>query len=109
VSCLQEMGDLSDIAYEYKGTGFSIIGLSADVPSGSPSADKAKELFVESGGKFTNLTYTRSVANTMLAGVKVVPTTKFYDSKGRLLTVIHGAKSKQEWINIIETVIHEKA
>ena len=103
------MGTLSDLAYEYKGTGFSIVGLSADVPSGSSTASAAKEMLTASGGKFTNLTYTRSVANTMLAGVKVVPTTKFYDSKGRLLTVIHGAKSKQEWINIIETVIHEKA
>jgi len=39
----------------------------------------------------------------------VVPTTKFYDSKGRLLTVVHGAKSKEGWINIIETVMNEKA
>lgn len=103
------MGDLSDIAYEYRGTGFSIVGLSADVYTGTSSVEKAKELFVNSGGKFTNLTSSRSVASTMLEGVKLVPTTKFYDSRGRLLTVIHGAKSKQDWINIIETVINEKA
>lgn len=109
MSCLQEMGTLSDLAYEYKGTGFSIVGLSADVPSGSSSAAEAKELFTSAGGKFTNLTYTESVARTMLDGVKVVPTTKFYDSNGRLLAVIHGAKDKQGWINTIETVINEKA
>ena len=103
------MGTLSELAYEYKGTGFSIVGLSADVPSGSKVAANAKELFESSGGKFTNLTYTDSVTKTMLKGVKVVPTTKFYDSQGRLLAVIHGAKSKQGWINIIETVINEKA
>lgn len=103
------MGTLSELAYEYKGTGFSIVGLSADVSSGSSTAEAAKELFTSAGGKFTNLTYTDSVVKTMLQGVKVVPTTKFYDSKGRLLTVIHGAKSKQGWINIIETVINEKA
>jgi len=109
MSCLEEMGILSDLAYEYKGTGFSIIGLSADVPSGSSTTAAAKELFASAGGKFTNLTYTSSVASTMMEGVKVVPTTKFYDSNGRLLAVIHGAKSKQGWINIIETVINEKA
>ncbi|MBQ7091351.1 MAG: hypothetical protein IJN83_01695 [Clostridia bacterium] len=103
------MGTLSELAYEYKGTGFSIVGLSADVSSGSSTAEEAKALFTSAGGKFTNLTYTDSVVKTMLQGVKVVPTTKFYDSKGRLLTVIHGAKSKQGWINIIETVINEKA
>ncbi|MBQ7091407.1 MAG: hypothetical protein IJN83_01975 [Clostridia bacterium] len=109
MSCLQEMGSLSDLAYKYKGTGFSIIGLSADVPSGSSTIERAKEVFSDAGGKFTNLTYTDSVIATMLQGVNVVPTTKFYDSKGRLLTVIHGAKSEQGWINIIETVINEKA
>ena len=106
---MQEMGTLSDLAYEYKGTGFSIVGLSADVPSGSSTAAAAKEMMAASGGKFTNLTYTDSVVRTMLAGVNVVPTTKFYDSKGRLLTVVHGAKSKEGWINIIETVMNEKA
>lgn len=109
MSCLQEMGTLSDLAYEYKGTGFSIVGLSADVPSGSSVAAEAKKLFASAGGKFTNLAYTNSVAKAMLKDVNTVPTTKFYDSDGRLLTVVHGAKSKQDWINIIETVIHEKA
>jgi len=109
VSCLQEMGTLSDLAYEYKGTGFSIVGLSADVPSGSSIAADAKELFVSAGGKFTNLAYTDSVIRAILHDVNAVPTTKFYDSRGRLLTVVNGAKSKQDWINIIETVIHEKA
>lgn len=109
MSCLQEMGTLSELAYEYKGTGFSIVGLSADVPSGSGTAQAAKAMFKESGGTFTNLTYTDSVLKTMLVGVNVVPTTKFYDSNGSLLTVIHGAKSKQDWINIIETVMNEKA
>lgn len=103
------MGILSDLAYEYKGTGFSIVGLVADTPSGSSVTAAAKELFKNAGGKFTNLTYTSSVARAMMEGVNVVPTTKFFDSKGRLLTVIHGAKSKEGWINIIETVIHEKA
>lgn len=103
------MGDLSDIAYEYKGTGFSIVGLSADVKAGTSFMADAKEMFVSAGGKFTNLAYSDSMASNLLDGVKVVPTTKFYDSKGRLLTVIHGAKSKQDWINIIETVINEKA
>lgn len=103
------MGILSDLAYEYKGTGFTIVGLSADVPSGSSTASAAAEMLKNAGGKFTNLTYTDSVVSTMLSGVNVVPTSKFYDSKGRLLTVVHGAKSKEGWINIIETVMNEKA
>lgn len=103
------MATLSDLAYEYKGTGFSIVGLSADVPSGSSVAADAKKLFTSAGGKFTNLTSTNSVVRTILYDVNAVPTTKFYDSNGRLLTVVHGAKSREGWINIIETVIHEKA
>ncbi len=103
------MGILSDLAYEYKGTGFSIVGLSADVEGGSAAVADAKALFKTAGGKFTNLTYSRSVANTILSGVRSVPTTKFYDSNGHLLATIYGANDKQEWINIIETVIHEKA
>ena len=103
------MGTLSDLAYEYKGTGFTIVGLSADVKSGSPIAADAKKLMTDSGGKFTNLTYTDSVVRAMMGGVNVVPTTKFYDTQGRLITVVHGAKDKEGWINIIETVMNEKA
>ena len=108
MSCLEEMGILSELASEYKGSGMNLIGLSADVASGD-DVSKAQELFKSSGGRFTNLTYTNSVLTTILKGVNVVPTTKFYDSSGRLLTTVHGAKSKQGWIDIIETVMNEKA
>ena len=104
------MGDLSELAKEYKGSGFRIIGLAADAISESPDTlVSSKEMFESAGGNFTNITASASVRNTILQGVNTVPTTKFYDSEGRLVTAVHGAKSKQKWIDIIETVMNEKA
>lgn len=104
------MGDLSELAKEYKGSGFRIIGLSADaMPENPDMVLSSKEMFESSGGNFTNIIASQSVIKTMLQGVNTVPTTKFYDSEGRLITVVHGAKSKQKWIDIIETVMNEKA
>ena len=100
------MGDLSELAKEYKGSGFRIIGLSPENPDMVLSS---KEMFESAGGNFTNIIASQSVIKTMLQGVNTVPTTKFYDSEGRLVTVVHGAKSKQKWIDIIETVMNEKA
>ena len=91
------------MAKEYKGSGFRIIGLSADAMPENP------DMVLSAGGNFTNIIASQSVIKTMLQGVNTVPTTKFYDSEGRLVTVVHGAKSKQKWIDIIETVMNEKA
>ncbi|MDD7494097.1 MAG: hypothetical protein SPL16_05755 [Eubacteriales bacterium] len=104
------MGDLSELASEYKGSGFRIIGLAADVtPEGASMLSDAKKVFEDAGGSFTNIAASLSVKQAMLRDVSAVPTTKFYDSEGRLITVVHGAKSKQKWIDIIETVMNEKA
>ena len=98
------------MAREYKGSGFRIIGLSADaMPENPDMVLSSKEMFESAGGNFTNIIASQSVIKTMLQGVNTVPTTKFYDSEGRLVTVGHGAKSKQKWIDIIETVMNEKA
>ncbi len=107
---MQEMGDLSELAKEYSGSGFRIYGLAADVtPDSSTLIASAKSLFESAGGSHTNLTCSTSARRAMMDGVSVVPTTKFYDSEGKLITVVHGAKSKQKWIDIIETVMNEKA
>jgi len=104
------MGILSELASEYKGTGFQLIGLVGDVSPGDKNAiSQATDVFKASDGSFTNLLLSDSVAATILSGVSVVPTTKFYDEDGVLLTTVVGAMGKQSWINLIETVIHEKA
>lgn len=104
------MGDLSELAKEYSGSGFRIIGLAADaMPENPSSLQSSKEAFEGAGGSFTNITASSSVRSTILQGVSMVPVTKFYDSEGRLVTVVHGAKSKDKWIDIIETVMNEKA
>ena len=96
------MGDLSELAKEYKGSGFRIIGLSADaMPENPDMVLSSKEMFESAGGNFTNIIASQ--------GVNTGPTTKFYDSEGWLVTVVHGAKSNQKWIDIIETVMNEKA
>ena len=81
------MGDLSELAKEYKGSGFRIIGLSADaMPENPDMVLSSKEMFESAGGNFTNIIASQSVIKTMLQGVNTVPTTKFYDSEGRLIT-----------------------
>ena len=110
MSCFQEMGDLSDLAYEYRNSGVKIIGLAADVYEGrDDDIAEAKAMLKDVGATHTNLVSSKSVAGTILTGVKTVPTTKFYDSEGRLLAVVNGALSKEGWINLIETVANEKA
>ena len=78
------MGDLSELAKEYKGSGFRIIGLSADaMPENPDMVLSSKEMFESAGGNFTNIIASQSVIKTMLQGVNTVPTTKFYDFRGQ--------------------------
>lgn len=67
------MGDLSELAKEYKGSGFRIIGLSADaMPENPDMVLSSKEMFESAGGNFTNIIASQSVIKTMLQGVNTV-------------------------------------
>ena len=60
------MGDLSELAREYKGSGFRIIGLSADaMPENPDMVLSSKEMFESAGGDFTNIIASQSVIKTM--------------------------------------------
>jgi len=104
------MGHLAELSEEYAGV-VKIMGLSADLydDSGDGTMNGAREILSSRGAKYDNIVMNKSVITTIAAGVRAVPVAKFYDSDGVLVASILGSKSKESWINVIETILNEKA
>lgn len=98
--CISEMPDLGEISKEYEGTGFQIVGIVTDVYE--PGDDTMEEIIEVSGADYTHLFLNEELYNNYLNQVQFIPTTVFVDKEGNSLGVYSGAKSKENWIILIE-------
>lgn len=103
--CIGEMPELGEIAREYADKGVQIVGIVSDVQEGD-DVTTAKDLVDETGADYTHLLLNQQVYMTFLNGVTAVPTTIFVDEEGNQVGERYvGAKSKEEWVEIIETLL----
>lgn len=112
--CLSEMPELGELAADYAGRGVQIIGIPFDVipnSSGSYSGDiieTAQYLVQETGAAYTHLLPSDDLVSAVLIAVSAVPETVFVNSKGELVGKSYiGARSGQEWAQIIEATLGE--
>ena len=98
--CISEMPDLGEISKEYEGTGFQIVGIVTDVYE--PGDETMEEIVEVSGADYTHLFLNEALYNNYLNQVQFIPTTVFVDKEGNSLGVYSGAKSKENWIILIE-------
>ena len=100
--CLQEMPGLGELAAEYDGSEFQIIGIVSDVWEGEDQS-LAESLIQQTGANYPHLLANDSISRAVLSSVSGVPTTFFFDGEGAYLGGVVGSAEKSTW----EELIHE--
>lgn len=104
--CIQEMPYLGEIAKEYSGKGFQIVGIVADAAK-PEEAEKARKLVDTTGADYLHLLPDQSLSPIMNASA-YVPTTVFVDKNGKQVGELYiGAHSKEEWVAIINELLEQ--
>lgn len=102
--CLSEMPELGELAAEYDGEAFQIIGIVSDVMEGSDQT-LAESLVQETGASYPHLLLNESIYYALLADVSAVPTTFFLDENGMVLDAVVGAMKKSAWEERIDGLL----
>ena len=102
--CLNEMPDLGEIAAQYDVSEFQLIGIVSDVMEGASQSEleNLKEIIEETGATYPHLLLNEELYMNLVGASEYVPTTYFFNQDAELLTYVVGAKSKEDWISIIE-------
>lgn len=110
--CIEEMPVLSKIEEKYSKQGFQVIGIPVDVidANGELKDKQYKEaqlIISDTGVHYCNLVPTASLYRDLLKDVESVPQTIFVNSEGRKVgTIYYGAKTEDEWSDIIEQLLN---
>lgn len=108
--CINEMPDLA-VLHEAYGDDFQIIGIPIDVIDRNSQVveekkNEAERIISTTGANYTHIIPSVSLNKAYLSGVQSVPETIFVDSTGRQVGVSYlGAKSREQWSNIIEAML----
>ena len=94
--CLNEMPALGELASEYDGEEFQIIGIVSDVMEGKDQS-LVESLVQQTGANYPHLLLNESIYYGLLTDVSAVPTTFFLDENGTLLDTVIGAMKKTDW------------
>ena len=111
--CINEMPELGEIQAEYQDKGFQIVGIVIDVfnRDGSVSEeqlDLAREIVDTTGASYTHLIPSAELIVAKLQDVTAIPETIFVDKEGNFVGKSYlGAKSKEQWIEIIDSMLEE--
>ena len=102
--CLNEMPDLGEIAAQYDASEFQLIGIVSDVMEGASESEleNLKGIIEETGATYPHLLLNEELYLNLVGASEYVPTTYFFNQDAELLTYVVGAKSKEDWISIIE-------
>lgn len=104
--CLREMPGLGELAAEYDGSEFQIIGIVSDVREGEDQA-LVESLVQQTGANYPHLLLNDSINNAFMGSVSGVPTTFFFDGEGMYLGGVVGSAEKSEWEKLIHGLLEE--
>lgn len=104
--CLNEMPGLGELAAEYDGSEFQLIGIVSDVREGDDQT-LVESLVQETGANYTHLLANDSIDQALLSGVSAVPTTFFFDQEGAYLGGVVGSAEKSDWEELIHGLLEE--
>ena len=108
--CLSEMPDLGELAAEYDGAEFQIIGVVSDVMEGD-SADNiayVKQLISETQANYPHLLLNESLYMSFVGAVCAVPTTFFVRQDGSMVGYLTGAMAKENWKILIDDLLADE-
>ena len=104
--CLNEMPGLGELAAEYDGAEFQLIGIVSDVRAGDDQT-LVESLVQQTGANYTHLLANDSIDQALLSGVSAVPTTFFFDQEGAYLGGVVGSAEKSDWEELIHELLEE--
>ena len=102
--CLREMPGLGELAEEYDGSEFQIIGIVSDVMEGEDQT-LVETLVQETGAAYPHLLANDSIYRAILNSVSGVPTTFFFDGDGMYLGGVVGSAEKSAWEEIVNGLL----
>ena len=116
--CLREMPGLGELAAEYDGAEFRIIGIVSDVWEGEDQTlgvllqqgrgqALVESLVQQTGANYPHLLLNDSINNAFMGSVSGVPTTFFFDGEGMYLGGVVGSAEKSEWEELIHGLLEE--
>lgn len=111
--CLSEMPDLGQLSKEYAEQGVQLVGIVTDVSLSDGAFDQkqvenARDLVAQTGASYLHLLPSSDLQTAVLGEVSGVPTTLFVDKSGTVVGQTYpGAKSKDEWSKIIDSLLAE--
>lgn len=105
--CIAEMPDLGELAKEYESKKVNFIGIPIDV-NNDEGIKSAKQILSESEAEYTQIKPNDSLVEAYLSNVLAVPETLLINSKGEIVEVIQGARSKEEWKTLIDKVLSQQ-
>lgn len=95
------MGRLAKLQKEYYGSGVQFLGLVTDVHAwGGKTGEDALHYMSSVGAEYPQVGST----SALTSGLSYIPSTHIYDSTGTLVAKVTGEHSREELINIIETL-----
>lgn len=111
--CIKEMPDLEKLSQSYAAKGVKIIGIPVDSTDNTGKLlEKQKAILnlilEKTGVTYPQLIPNKSVFHALLQNVQVVPTTLFFDEKGKQIgEVCLGSKNYKEWEKIILSLLEK--
>ena len=105
--CLNEMPGLGELAAEYDGSEFQLIGIVSDVREGADQT-LVESLVQQTGANYTHLLANDSIDRALLSGVSAVPTTFFFDQEGAYWGGVVGSAEKSDWEELIHELLEEQ-
>ena len=96
------MGRLAKLQKEYAGAGVQFLSVVADVHAWGGTLGEDAAHYVNSvGADYPHLGSTAALT----AGLSYIPSTHIYDSTGTMIAKVTGEHSREDWINIIESLL----
>ena len=111
--CISEMPSLGELASEYKDKGLGIVGIPLDITDEDGMVDEslfdeAVDIVSSTKAEYIHIVPVEAMFEKKLASVITVPETVFVDSNGNQVGESYlGARSKEQWVEIIEELLGE--
>ncbi len=111
--CINEMPHLGEISKEYADKGLGVVGILVDVTDNDGNVfdsqfNDALDIVAQTNVEYVNIVPSKELMLKKVASVFSVPETIFVDSEGKQVGQSYlGARSKDQWIKIIDELLGE--
>ena len=105
--CKEEMPGLGELSREYADRDVVFMGICVDAAGSEEKREEAVSLCQEFGVDYINAVPEDDSLVALCDGESTIPVTYFLDEEGRVLKVVSGGSSKEEWAQIIEGYVKD--